>query len=568
MKTQSGGSRSGRGRVKSGCRTCKLRKIKCDEGRPACSRCISTGRVCEGYGIWGGGGAVLSNHLQLGLSTGSTPCMLIPQSLAVVPTAMAASTSEEKLVFEWFRNRAAKKLQGSLVLNFWDTLLLQASLTEPAIYHAVLALSCVHKQNPVSTEPGGSSGSAPDEHEQFTLRHYVQAIRHLQPHFASHDRPSLRIALITCVVFVGLDFLRGHFRAGQLHLLKGLKIMQDVGLVSNQEDGIIYWRPCRQPTDDWIVEAFSRLQLQVELFRHSHSHPCLVILRAPEPEIPDICAFRSFNEAWQILTQLFNKIFYLTHQARQRTDAKLEFPPLVEQHHHIREQLSLWLAAYEQSKEALSQDGPWYNGRIYPLLSAYHTMACIMADTALRPDDETAFDKHTSSFIMLIIQLAGLWSVALITSHIQALPGHSLDMHRSVIDIGWLPPLFFVATKCRVHRIRLQAVRLLESASHREGIWDATATARVARKLMEIEEGDFYQDLDAMDDFSLTRSPGPQELLLPVLPEERRIREAEVIFSGAPMDRILLYCKQRIGGSEARVLLSEYDVASQQWTDR
>ncbi|KAK0620253.1 hypothetical protein B0T14DRAFT_226562 [Immersiella caudata] len=563
MKTQSG---SGRSRVKSGCRTCKVRKIKCDEARPACNRCTSAGRVCEGYGIWGGGATVLNQHLQLGLPTGSTPCMLIPQPSASVP--MASGTSEEHLVFEWFRNRAAKKLQGSLVLNFWDTLLVQASLTEPAIYHAVLALSSVHKENPTGIGIGGTSGSVPDEHEQFTLRHYVKAIRHLQPHFASNDRPSLRIALITCVVFVGLDFLRGHFRAGQLHLLKGLKIMQDVGLVSNQGDGVICWRPCLQPTDDWIVEAFSRLQLQVGLFHHTHSHDCLVILRAPEPEVPEDLIFHSFNEAWQVMTQLFSKIFYLTHQARQQIGSKPGLPPLSEQYQHIREQLSLWLNAYEQSRETLHQDASWYTDRIYSLLSAYQTMACIMVDTALRPDDETALDKHTSSFIMLIIQLAGLWSSALTSSNIQALPGHAVDMHRSILDVGWLPPLFFVATKCRVHRIRLQAVKLLEVASHREGIWDATSTARVARKIMELEEGDFYHDVGSLDDFSLTRSPAPQELLLPVLPVERRIQEAEVVLSGAPMDQIFLYCKQGQGGVVDRVLLSEYDVGSQQWTDR
>ncbi|KAL7901896.1 hypothetical protein HDV63DRAFT_67703 [Trichoderma sp. SZMC 28014] len=33
-----------------GCNTCKRRKVKCDEGKPACQRCIRFGRECEGYG--------------------------------------------------------------------------------------------------------------------------------------------------------------------------------------------------------------------------------------------------------------------------------------------------------------------------------------------------------------------------------------------------------------------------------------------------------------------------------------------------------------------------------------
>lgn len=33
-----------------GCNTCKRRKVKCDEGKPGCQRCIRFGRQCEGYG--------------------------------------------------------------------------------------------------------------------------------------------------------------------------------------------------------------------------------------------------------------------------------------------------------------------------------------------------------------------------------------------------------------------------------------------------------------------------------------------------------------------------------------
>ncbi|SCB65994.1 unnamed protein product [Fusarium graminearum] len=34
---------------RTGCRTCKIRKVRCDEQQPACDRCTSTARVCDGY---------------------------------------------------------------------------------------------------------------------------------------------------------------------------------------------------------------------------------------------------------------------------------------------------------------------------------------------------------------------------------------------------------------------------------------------------------------------------------------------------------------------------------------
>ncbi|OLN95538.1 putative transcriptional regulatory protein C15D4.02-like protein 1 [Colletotrichum chlorophyti] len=38
-----------RKRTKTGCLTCRKRRIKCDEGRPTCNNCIKSKRLCEGY---------------------------------------------------------------------------------------------------------------------------------------------------------------------------------------------------------------------------------------------------------------------------------------------------------------------------------------------------------------------------------------------------------------------------------------------------------------------------------------------------------------------------------------
>ncbi|ETN40213.1 uncharacterized protein HMPREF1541_04489 [Cyphellophora europaea CBS 101466] len=38
-------------KVRSGCATCKKRRVKCDEGRPTCLRCRASGKRCLGYGL-------------------------------------------------------------------------------------------------------------------------------------------------------------------------------------------------------------------------------------------------------------------------------------------------------------------------------------------------------------------------------------------------------------------------------------------------------------------------------------------------------------------------------------
>ncbi|KXL49376.1 MAG: hypothetical protein FE78DRAFT_67750 [Acidomyces sp. 'richmondensis'] len=47
--TTKSNSATGVKRVKTGCITCRIRRVKCDEKKPACFRCVATGRHCDGY---------------------------------------------------------------------------------------------------------------------------------------------------------------------------------------------------------------------------------------------------------------------------------------------------------------------------------------------------------------------------------------------------------------------------------------------------------------------------------------------------------------------------------------
>ena len=532
----------------------RIRKVKCDEGRPACHRCKSTGRACDGYGIWGGGENFYRHRQSI---TGLKDVPRPPLSVSVF-----ASGTEEKEYFEWFKCRTAIKLPGSFVSRFWDTLLFQASSDEPAVLHAVLALSSVHKRGVFNANGQTESDNVSNEQEQITLKHYVKAIGHLQPHFLTKNRASFRVALITCATFVCLEFLRGHFTTAQNHLQNGLKILGETQMLSNGNNGILRSKSCLESTDDWIVEAFSRLHLQVELFKYAYQHPCLV-LQAAGPETQPL-VFHSINEAWQDLGRLLNEVFYLTHLGRQQAACtSVRNPPLLlESQQRIRTELARWLEVYEAFRKPLQGRRSAQEEKGYQLLYTYHTMTSIMLDTCLRPSDESAFDFHADQFVLLIRQLAILWTMASTTSPVQAVPG---DMSRSVVDMGWIPVLYYTAVKCRIHRIRLQAIRLLESTSHREGIWDAKMAVCVARKVMQMEEREFYKDLDTVDDFSLPSSPRPQDLSLPTLPESYRIRDVEVVFSGDPTDKILLFCVQKQEDIDCRVLISAYSVHLQCW---
>ncbi|KAH8681805.1 hypothetical protein BX600DRAFT_447335 [Xylariales sp. PMI_506] len=566
-------NRRGKHRAKSGCRTCKSRKVKCDEGRPACQRCVETGRVCDGYGIWGGGGNLYANRRQIS----SIPKDLMAKAVLFQPPApisVLVADSEEKAYFDWFKDRTLQKFTGSFVSRFWKTLTLQASFREPAILHAVLALSSVHKRGVCVNLKESSSGT--EQQRDFAIKHYIAAIKHLRPHFSTGDRGSLRIALITCLVFVAFELFRGHFTSAHTHLNSGLKVLEDSWSVRTPDHGTFDSHSKLESLDAWILEAFSRLQFQVELFHLSHQGQWM--LRHHVLSInSDDTMFQSINEGWQQLQQLFSEIFVIANESTQAPSnsetAQRYYQMLFDQREQVRKRLQHWLCKYESRRRSLRGFMTAEESKGYKLLPAYHNMASIMVEACLNPNDESVYDSLTMQFAFLVGQMAELWvSYERLTSSTPLTPMHRpgdfVDMGQSYIDIGWCPLLHYAAIKCRVHRIRLQAIRLLECSSHREGFWDGEITACVARKVMELEEQDYYRGASLDDDFPLSSCPTPRDLQLKTIPDSYRLRGLEVVLSGEPVSTILLWGHRGWESDDKdsqKVLLSQYHVGIQRW---
>ncbi|KAI5369289.1 Putative zn(2)-C6 fungal-type DNA-binding domain-containing protein [Septoria linicola] len=112
-------------RVRSGCTTCKIRRVKCDEQKPECQRCISTGRKCDGY-------APLHKEPTVH-SIGSTP------TLQAAPTLFLAS-QEELRALQYFHLNTAPQLASYFDAEFWTRLVFQAAHEEDCVRHAMIAL--------------------------------------------------------------------------------------------------------------------------------------------------------------------------------------------------------------------------------------------------------------------------------------------------------------------------------------------------------------------------------------------------------------------------------------------
>ena len=210
--------------------------------------------------------------------------------------------------------------------------------------------------------------------------------------------------------------------------------------------------------------------------------------------------------------------------------------------------------------------------KAYKILPVYHNMATIMAGVCLSPGDESVFDAYSTQFVVIVGKMAELWAVSQPASpHGRSAGRHLgdfLNMAHCYADIGWIPVLFYAAIKCRVHRVRLQAIQLLECSTHREGIWDSRLTACIARKAMQMEERDFYQGIDTRDSFPLSGCPTPWDLSLPLIPSSYKIRRLDAALLGEPMENIIMSGEKEENNVYRRSVLSEYNVHTQCWTDR
>jgi len=101
---------------------------------------------------------------------------------------------------------------------------------------------------------------------------------------------------------------------------------------------------------------------------------------------------------------------------------------------------------------------------------------------------ETRFDAFLTEF-HAILTLSSSIHAQLISSSKES------GLYR--FDLGIIPALYLVGSRCRDRRVRSQAIDLLHSSPYREGIWDSGAVWAISNWLRNIEE----ESLGPNDDY-------------------------------------------------------------------
>ncbi|RMZ66291.1 Transcriptional regulatory moc3 [Pyrenophora seminiperda CCB06] len=235
-------------KVRTGCSVCKIRRVKCDETKPSCIKCTSTGRTCEGYAPppprkprtrrskYDVLQIRLVHSIDASFDTPDVGVILnsdvsdpaypwrVPRSLNRVRNRV---DQDESRGLAYYRTRVSNGISSFFDIDFWNTLVLQVGEEEPVVRHAILALSSLYEAGETSQllrHP--SSNDRYNFLMRFAVSQYTKALSMLSKR-TDTDGSTLEVIMISCLVFTWIEFLRGNVDDALTHLQSGIRILSD-----------------------------------------------------------------------------------------------------------------------------------------------------------------------------------------------------------------------------------------------------------------------------------------------------------------------------------------------------
>ncbi|KAL8937764.1 MAG: hypothetical protein Q9216_004260 [Gyalolechia sp. 2 TL-2023] len=490
-----GAPRAGGYHVKTGCITCKIRHVKCDETRPECNKCISTGRKCDGYRMSAPplppaeyrsptAGTTTSPHLKLHVIT---------------PSAWDGSLDELR-AFDYFRLQTSEDLAYSLDVPL-DELVLQTSHHFEAIKHAAIALGAlghtirINSSLPVDASPASSR-------HRFANQQYQIAVRLLQRDMACNDNDSINFTLISCFLFTVFEFLQGNDPAAATHLRCGLNILcQQLWIPADGHvDAKTSPTTNQHKIQPGITGIFKTIKSQANMWLDLRSPNQKPFIPIDSPLSRNMAQpYRSLHEAGQDLNEIMNRIYNFRRYASKHDFARVvaDVPALIyTQRDSLLDELDLHrrrLGDYLNERQTYPEQPE--DVYLITVLRINRKVTTVMLATYLEPITPFSQARGQSHFWQVVSLATFILRPETSSTRQKLLEGmHPLDKPLDMASsnepkqrrlfsffAGLIQPLYFTAIKSPCRATAMKAIELLETEPWREGSWDSMAMAELAR---------------------------------------------------------------------------------------
>ncbi|KAF2636826.1 hypothetical protein P280DRAFT_459141 [Massarina eburnea CBS 473.64] len=465
-------------RSKSGCRVCRIRKVKCDQTRPACIKCTSTGRECEGY------------PLVTATTPNSVAHMLLPRTLSPFP----GTNPLEERSFSYFKTRTIPQFSAPYGSDFWSRLVLQVGDREPSVRHALVALGALHEDFEAQALMNSVKRSESVSLRRFAGIYYSKALSVLSVYIGDHSWEGLVVSLTCCIICIGFEWLRGGMAAALSHLRGALRILSQ--WYHGHIEGL-YNRLGTSPSSpnghlirSQIVPVMMRLAITartaVSELPHVQWRNVTVDVLAPGGD--QSTSMQDARFAFEVILS----DAYLQPETQSLSNGHGPYILTKVCRDAFSDALDQWYKTYSvclyEDSEAICEGEKPQLERLS--LTIRYLTVLIMLRTS-HTKDQTAHDSYIPQFTRIVHLSSLILNHDNIVAHTGPVSTPSRAptfMPRFRIDMDAVPMLYFTATKCRHPLIRRKAAALLRTRGSREGFWDGYAEARLADEVIFIEE--------------------------------------------------------------------------------
>ena len=197
----------------------RIRKVKCDENKPFCRKCVNTGRTCDGYES---PFRFFTSQPTNIAHAGSIKSAVAEQPIR--PTFIEITPQDIELLNRYFSTKTLFDVK--LGCDEEARQILQASLTDPPIQDALVSLRALREDLETSGD-GPASVAQQTSSYHYGLQKYSMALGGLASNLSSPSSSGLKSALLCCQIFISIEQVRKNYAAMAQHIIRGLRIMHE-----------------------------------------------------------------------------------------------------------------------------------------------------------------------------------------------------------------------------------------------------------------------------------------------------------------------------------------------------
>ncbi|WXC60749.1 hypothetical protein SNK03_006632 [Fusarium graminearum] len=465
-------------KVRSGCTTCKIRHLKCDETKPECLRCVKDKRTCDGY-------EAPKRYKPRKKKKHQDDAPVVRQtqtsSRLLVPAGSPGTFGPpiELDLFHHFRTCTIAELTSSLnATSIWHTYVLPLSHEFESIKSAIGALGGAHKAFKLQTQTDSLTQSLAQSYELASIKQYNNAIQIMKQYMESPER-NLQVVLTCCLIFICIESLYGRYMNVTRHLEAAFSLLNHdhisnygagTGTLSAQKDLEKFMENigpslCGLTSDLFFFMGDSQSsKLVSELQKWLHRQDP-IYLKEPGAPFFSVQAAASWREQMETM-----------NEAAMYTECPLcssmGYPcgkdaTVCSRFEHGLDTASFlryWSARYSASNLTFdpSKASASDLSRFKVLELEETTWRARFKLNSIKGDLEAPDCMEILKKAESIIELS------------KGETGHIFNFQANLI-----PPIAYVIISCQDEKIQWEGVRLLRSLGRREGVWDSKKVAEI-----------------------------------------------------------------------------------------